>query len=62
MPALKRLVSALHHEFLEQFSGFVIATPFAACKSKLLRSFKADIVAMDEFGRFSELDFLQVIR
>jgi AAA domain-containing protein len=55
-------VSTVFAALLNQFTGVVIATPFAGCKAAFVRHFQADIVAVDEAARLSELDQLQVVR
>ncbi len=61
MSEIKALVTELYAAFLRQFTGVVVATPYAGCLSEFVRDFKTDIVMIDDACRMDEADFLMII-
>jgi hypothetical protein len=58
---LRNLIGKLYSEFIEQFSGVFCATPYAGCRSEIVRHFKADICFLDEAAKVTELETCMII-
>jgi regulator of nonsense transcripts 1 len=59
---LQQLVGKLYGDFIEQFTGVFCATPYAGCRSKFVRHFKADVCFVDEAAKVTEMETFMIIR